>query len=150
MNELTQEKARQLFIDLIIKVLRDQPIRSMLYMLSKSQSGLKDSKEEQELNKWFQNLDKASQENISKILEETLDSSLFGLCTMLDGVQGNLPIEAEISEFALYLKTYNNEKDFESDTANVSIKLNPADAIDDLHDMFRWTVEDQGKESKDF
>jgi hypothetical protein len=122
---------------------RDGSIADITYFLEKGPSGREPTEEKKELHHWFIQLDSQGQIFVRKIVQEAIDSALFSALVILDGAAGGYPVEGSLSDFALYLQTYRDEEGENNDSPMFRVKLNPWQATEDLHDIFRWQLEDR-------
>lgn len=141
-TELDRTSATQIFMDFLIKCARDGSIKGLLSVLEKGPGGMKPPEKGIAWHEWFQTLDDQSKEKVQEIIQEAVDFALFEVLVVFDGATGGYPVKGELSDFALYLKTYQDKSARKADLSQVSIRLNPADATEDLHDIFRWTLEE--------
>ncbi|HEX2916706.1 MAG TPA: hypothetical protein VH186_38450 [Chloroflexia bacterium] len=93
-------------------------------------------------SEWFNKLDSQGQSHVKEIVQEAVDFAVFEVLAIFDGVAGGYPIKGVLSDFALYLQTYDNKEAFKEDTPNLSVKLNPQGTTEDLHDIFIWKTEE--------
>lgn len=93
------------------------------------------------LHERFESLSPDNRDIVDAIVGEAVFSAVFGLLVVLDGVHGGYPVEGKLSDFALYLQTYSDERSWEADTPNLSVRVNPI--VGDLHDQFREMVEER-------
>lgn len=74
------------FVQAIIEVIRDATISDTLENL-KEPPGRNPHKDDIKLSQWYSNLSNEDAENIAKIITITVDTSLFGVFAVLDGVR---------------------------------------------------------------
>lgn len=127
-------------MQILIEHARDGIIDEVISMLEKGPPGRNPPPEKFALHEWFQKLDEQGQEHIQKIIQESVDSTLFSTLVILDGAAGGYPVKEELSDFALYIQTYQDNNAEAGDLPRVRVKLNPWGATEDLHDVFRWTL----------
>jgi len=76
----------KLFIESIIEVVRDSTISDIVDNL-KEPPGRKPNISDIELSHWFLKLSSEDVENIKKIITYSVDGSIFGLLSVIDGVR---------------------------------------------------------------
>ena len=111
-------------------------------MLVNGPPGRRPQEDKVNWHKWYQQLDHISQENVEKIATQAVDDALFSLFAILDRASGGLPIKGTLSDFAIYLQSYESEENEAEDLPTTRVKLNPWSAQTDLHDLYRWQVEE--------
>lgn len=93
-----------------------------------------------ERSRWFRSLQPADQEQIERVIEDSLDLCLFHLLNILDGTSPIQPMEQE-SDFAVYLQTYADDEDMDRNKPRATVRINPVvpmyeDDGEQLHDIF--------------
>ena len=144
-TNLDRKMAVETFMRILIQHARDGVIEDIISMLETGPPGRQPLEDQVALHLWFQQLDNQSQEHIREIIQEAVDSALFSTLVILDGAAGGRPVQGELSDFALYFQTYHDEGAELSDSPQVRVKLNPWRATEDLHDLFRWMLEERKK-----
>lgn len=138
---LNREIAVEKFIQALISHARNGIIHDNISILEKGPPGRQPPEDKVILHQWFQQLDNQAQNYVGEIIKEAVDSTLFSTLVIIDGAAGR-PIQGRLSDFALYLQIYSDEDTELQDSPQVRIRLNPKQALEDLHDIFRWTIED--------
>jgi hypothetical protein len=87
------------------------------------------------LHTWFTTLDQQSQAHIAILVKEVVDDALFSTLAVLDGVAGGYPIPGVLSDFAVYLQTYEHDSMYEVNQPQQMIRINDANTHDHLHDI---------------
>ena len=141
-THLDRKRAVEAFMHLLIPHARDGTIQDIISMLNQGPPGQEPPQDKLALHYWFQQLDNQSQEHVREIVRESVDSALFSTLVILDGAAGGWPVRDELSDFAIYLQTYQDSNAQVADSPQVSVRLNSTDATEDLHDIFRWTLEE--------
>lgn len=98
--------------------------------------------EELAIHEWYQNLSVQEQAWIQKICKKTAYSVMFGSLVLLDNLTGGRPIEGVLSDFALYLQTYQDLDAKSSDLPDQKIRINPSKSLLDLHDMINEYIDE--------
>lgn len=135
--------AVRLFIRTVIQHAYDGVIEDIVSNLENGPPGQKPAQHTVDLHKWYCQLDNQDQQNIKRIIEESVHSAIFAALVILDGDAGGYPITGKLSDFALYLQTYADTNAEEIDTSQMSTKINPWNATEDMHDIFCWLLEDR-------
>jgi hypothetical protein len=130
--------AAETFIRILISHVREGVVQDMLNLLEKRMPGLAPPPNKLALHSWYQQLDINSQQHIHEIIREAVDSTLFSTLVILDGSAGGYPVKDKLSDFAIYLQIYQDKEARSVDKPQVSIRINPTGATEDLHDMFSW------------
>ena len=94
-----------------------------------------------ELHQWFQSLDEAQKSNIEEIVQKTAFSGLFGALVVLDNLTGGYPVKGQLSDFALYLQTYENTAARSVDRNQDKIRINQSKSDITLHDLIGNYIE---------
>jgi hypothetical protein len=93
-------------------------------------------------HQWFQTLDEQGQENIRVIVRESVEAAVFGCLAVLDGVTGGYPLKDQLSDFALYLQTYEDEQALKSNSPQVKVRFNEG-KDEALHDIFQGMIRER-------
>ena len=141
---LNQKEAKELFLNQLICRAYDGAIESTISTLEEGPAGRKPQRSLVDLHHWFQGLDDQSRKYVSALIQEAVDSSVFGCLVLLDGLTGGYPVKGEISDFAVYLQIYENEEAREVNLPRFSVRVNSTKSGDDLHDMFHWILRERG------
>ena len=80
---------------------------------------------------------------MTAVIREAVDAAIFGCLVLLDGMTGGPPVVGVVSDFALYLQTYENEEARQADKPNRRVRVNPAWTGEYLHDLFHFAVEEK-------
>jgi hypothetical protein len=146
MKGMSRGGAADLFLRFVIERARNNVIEGIQEDLNEGPPGRKPSPDAVARHKWFQNLSPEDQSRVSEIIRESVDSAIFGVLVVLDGVSGGNPVEGTTSDFALKLQTYANEDARGENAPEISVRINPSDTTELLHDLFRWKLEEAGAE----
>lgn len=139
--DLNRDQAVALFMKALILHARNGTIREVLSVLSNGPPGRQPPEAKLALHRWFQTLDSQGQRFVSQVIQEAVDAALFSTLVLLDGAAGGYPVEGEVSDFALYLQTYQDWEARKVDSPQISVRLNPPTTTEDLHDIFLWMLD---------
>jgi hypothetical protein len=142
MEERTRGEAADLFLRFVIARALNNVIEGIQQDLNEGPPGRKPAADAVARHVWFRNLSPEDQSRVSEIIRESVDSAIFGVLVVLDGVSGGNPIEGTTSDFALELRTYTNEDARAENAPETSVRINPSDTTELLHDLFRWKLEE--------
>lgn len=137
MDAMTRGDAADLFLRFLIKRTRNSVIAGVKDDLTEGPPGRKPSQDAVARHMWFRNLSTQDQSRVSKIIRESVDSAIFGVLVVLDGLSGGNPVEGTTSDFALELQTYADEDTRRENAPEISVRVNPSDTTEALHDLFR-------------
>ncbi len=140
---LSREQAAEHFLNMLIARAYDGALRDVRLILEEGPPGRKPPKDLIALHQWFRQLDDESREYVLIAIREAVDAAVFGCLVLLDGLTGGYPVGEELSDFALYLQTYEDSDSRAADLARHRVRLNPWTAAVDLHDMFRWILQER-------
>lgn len=138
---LQSKDVAQLFLTRLIERAYQGVLEDMLLMLQKDPGKLP-SPELLAAHQWFQTLDEQGQENIRVIVRESVEAALFGCLALLDGVTGGYPIKNQLSDFALYLQTYEDEQAMKINSPQFKVRFNKGQD-EHLHDIFQGLVHER-------
>ena len=144
-TELNSEEAAKTFLNMLITRAHDGAIEDITVLLEKGPPGRSPSSELVSLHHWFQSLDDDGRGTVLRIVQESVDSAVFGCLVLLDGMWGGYPIEGKRSDFAAYLQTYEDADKMRANVPQSKVRLNPPAIKDDLHDMFRSILRERSK-----
>lgn len=139
--QFSREKATEVFIKNLILHSYNGVIETTLSNLENGPPGRMPPRNRVAWHEWYIALDETGKNNIREIIRDTVDATLFSALVLLDGASG-YPIKDKLSDFALYLQVYENEKAAKDDIPINRIKLNPWSTTEDLHDIFHWMLDD--------
>jgi hypothetical protein len=143
MTKLIDRKlAAELFLKHLIDRARNGVLDDTHNRLVHGPPGRKPSAAALALSEWFRNLNSDDQARVTEAIRAAVDSAVFGVLVILDGASGGPPLEDVASDFALSLQTYSSDDARNENAADVSVRINPADTTEPLHDMFRWMLQD--------
>jgi hypothetical protein len=138
---LTRADAADLFLRFVVGA-RNNVIEGVHYNLTEGPPGRKPWPDAVARHMWFRNLGADDQSRASEIIRESVDSAIFAVLVALDGLSGGNPVEGTTSDFALELQTYADEKARRENAPEISVRINPSDTTEPLHDLFRWKLEE--------
>lgn len=146
MNAFTRESATELFLQFVIERARNGVVEDIHGRLAERPAGRRPSPLSVARHEWFRDLSSEDQSRIMAIVRESVDSAIFGVLVVLDGLSGGNPIEGVTSDFSLELQTYTNEEARAGNAAETSVRINPSNTTELLHDLFRWKLEDRSND----
>lgn len=141
-NVIDRTSAADLFLSRVIDRARNGVINDLGARLAQGPPGRKPSPIVAALSDWFGRLSSEDQAHVMEIIRESVDSALFGMLVVLDGLSGGAPDPRVASDFALSLQMYSNEQARDDNAPEISVRINPANTTEPLHDLFRWKLQD--------
>ncbi len=139
MNDISKNSmiAIDIFIRRIVCDVYDGAINGIRKVLEKGPSGRAKQVNRFEMFEWYQKLNERDRRVLLEIIEESVKLSVFLFLIELDNKVGGPPIRDKSSDFALYLQTYESDKEKYSYSPNMSTQVNMSyTAGGDLHDTF--------------
>lgn len=133
----------RIFLRALILHCRDGVIEDIKADLREGPTGQEPVAEKIALHKWFLQLSEENQEPINYLVSEVVDSTIFSVLALLDGVAGGYPVDKTISDFALYLQTYANLQSQKLNNSDMAVRINNLGRLDHLHDIFMDAVKDR-------
>ncbi len=125
------------FLEKIINHAYDGTIKGLFRILRSGPPGRKKQPELIQLHEWYINLDERSQSIAISLVSEAVKRAIFSVLTVIDNKTVGLPIEGQISDFVLYLQTYENNEAMYNNIAQTSTRINLSyTAGGELHDAF--------------
>jgi L-amino acid N-acyltransferase YncA len=132
------KEAARIFLDRLSHAYNGA-IKGVVALLEKGPRGRKKQPHEVALHQWFQNLDEEGREHVLAIVRETANTTVFACLVLLDNKMVGYPLEGQMSDFAVYLQTYENEEAKAANSPETSTRLNLSYTPDgDLHDEFQY------------
>jgi hypothetical protein len=141
MDAMDRNRAADVFLQFLIARARDGSIDGIRENLFEGPRGRKPSAVSVARHEWFRTLSVKDQSRVMDIIRESVDSAIFGVLAVLDGVAGGNPVEGVTSDFSLELHIYADEDTRKENAVQVSVRINPSDTTEPLHDLFRWKLE---------
>jgi len=138
------KEAAELFLSWLVTDAYDGAVMGMASILEKGPPGRKPSHDLVVLHQWFQSLDDESRKHVLAVILQASKAALFNCLVLLDGMAG-YPVEGKISDFAVYLQTYEDQDARKADSPQFNVRLNPAYSTEYLHDMFHWLLQERAK-----
>ena len=136
-NANSSEDAIQIFLKRVLLDVYDNSIKSIINLLVNGPSGRAKQPLEENLHNWYQALDEKEKEQIEKIIEKSIRSTIFSFLVMLDNKSGGRPFRDKISDFALFIQFYQDEESLYNYKPQNSLRVNLSYTIDgELHDQF--------------
>ena len=141
-KHIDRNSAADLFLASVIERARNGVIKDVRTRLAEGPPGRRPSPDAVALSEWFRRLSSEDQTRITEILREAVDAAVFGTLVVLDGLSGGAPMKDVSSDFALSLQMYASEEARGANAPEASVRINPADTTEPLHDLFRWKMQD--------
>ncbi len=142
-RDLNSGEAAERFLRLLVAEAYDGAVDGTALMLEKGPPGRKPSQDLMTLHQWFHDLNDEDREHVLAIVRHVSEAALFHCLVLLDGLAG-YAVEGKISDFALYLQTYDTNDARNANSPETSVRLNPACTTEYLHDRFRWILQERG------
>ena len=146
MQGMNRGSAADRFLRFVIERARNNVIEGIQEDLIDGPPGRKPSAGAVARHMWFRSLSTEDQSRVSEVIREAVDSAIFGVLVVLDGLSGGNPVEGTTSDFALELQTYADEETRRENAPEISVRINPSDTTEPLHDLFRWKLEEPSAE----
>ncbi len=137
--------ASERFLEMLVRRAYHGSIRSLTSILADGPQGLEPQPYLTELHRWYRLLDESSREKVIQVVREAVEAAIFGVLVLLDGMTGGDPMPGTVSDFAVYLQTYESDEARKSNSPLSKVRLNPAYTGDDLHHQFISMLESRGK-----
>jgi hypothetical protein len=134
---IDKEHAVHIFMERVADHAFDGPIDSIMALLTEGPVKRTPDPSEIELHTWFVSLDDAAKEKVHRIILETAFAASFGLLVILDNLTTGYPIDGQLSDFALYIQTYEDLSQIMVDQPSDKVRINHSNAVD-LHDLL-WS-----------
>ncbi len=93
------------------------------------------NKSELELHNWFIGLNNQEKAIVQDMVDKTAFSVLFGVLVLIDNQTMGYPISDQVSDFAFYIQTYQNDSLMSENEYQGAIRLNHPKNNFDLHDL---------------
>jgi hypothetical protein len=146
---LDRQEAINDFLSRIIARAYDGAIEGTRKTLEKGPPGRQPPENRLAIHNWFQTLNNEERELVLALVREAADAAVFGCLVLLDNMTGGYPIEDKVSDFALYLQSYEDDAARDANTPVSSVRLNPRLSSDyDLHDRFRLVLQERAEGRK--
>lgn len=133
--EMTSEQAKELFVEFIIECIYKGTIRSVNRVLEEGLNWKKPPEDMVALHEWFCSLSEEERKHAYKLVEYSVDSSVFGLLCLFDRVMCGYPIKEKLSDFSIYLQTYRDGADQDTNEYEMQVIVNPF-VGEELHDIY--------------
>jgi hypothetical protein len=146
---LNYEQAVSSFLRLLLMHVRNGVSADIMHYLDADPPGLNPDMTTIHMHTWFQQLDTQSRQHIQQLISNAVDRALFSSLVILDGAAGGYPVPGVISDFALYVQTYDSDARYQQNQPAQSIRINPPNASEDLHDLFRDLIDDMDSPNAD-
>jgi len=131
--------AAEVFADMVIDCVYDSSLHSMDRVLRTGLDRNGATEAERCLSRWFSELDQHDMLMVSRIVEQAVNSAVFGMLVLLDGATGGYPLTPTPSGFALYLHEYGTSE-HESEEPTSSVRIDGEATGTDLHDLYTWLL----------
>jgi len=118
----TKDNAANLFIDILFKGVYRIFYRDMETMLLPD--GMPGRVDDPVfLEEWWNSLDEPHQSLLREVVKCTIEETIIRFLAILDNSSG-WPIRGQMSEFAVYLQTYQNYEDLSKNLSKETVRLN--------------------------
>jgi hypothetical protein len=125
------------FIKKIVSDVYNGAINGIRKVLEKGPSGRTKQVKQSEMFEWYQMLSERDRQVLAEIIEESVKLSIYLFLVELDNKVGGPPIRDQSSDFALYLQTYESDKEKYNYSPNMCTQINLSyTAGGDLHEIF--------------
>ena len=142
-KSIGRNEAAKILLEQVVRRAYDGAINDMQSFLSEGPPGRNPPEDSVHRSHWFQSLDKDSQEHVRAIIRASVDAAVFGCLVLLDNLTVGYPLDGQLSDYALYLQTYTDMEAHKADKHETSVRINPPNITEFLHDMFRWMLEER-------
>jgi hypothetical protein len=143
-NFVSQNQAAEIFLKKIIQHAVNGTINSVKSLLEKGPAGRKKDSQEVELHNWFLSLDEQSRKNVMTTVEKAIKLATFSSLVVIDNKTPGYPIENTISDFALYIQSYDSINERGKYRSSKMTRVNLSYTTDgDLHDEFLYMLSRQ-------
>jgi len=139
-NQIDRKFAVNVFLHLVAKHAYNAVIKSKISILENGPLGRRTNNEQTALHKWYVNLGEQDRRNVITILQDAVGMAVFSTLVVLDNKTVGYPINEQVSDFALYLQTYENVNDLKSGSPKISVRLNNSTDLEDMHDEFGFLI----------
>lgn len=137
--ELDRDACREIFVQFVIGCAFNRAIRVADSYLERFPGGREPREELLQLHEWYQALSERDRGLVQCVVREAAFTAVFGFMNLLDGTSGGNPIPGTVSQFAVYLETYEHHR---SEPPQLSVRVNDPQE-EDLHDLFARTVQEE-------
>jgi hypothetical protein len=141
-EDINYQQAVDGFLRLLLTHVRNGVSADIMHYLDAGPPGLSPDATTVYMHTWFQRLDVQSRQHVQHLISDAVDRALFSALVILDGGAGGYPVPGVISDLALYVQTYDSDARYQQNQPAQSIRLNPPNASEDLHDLFRDLIDD--------
>jgi hypothetical protein len=142
-SQLTPDEAADLFIQRVVGRAYRGAIQDLQSLFQQGPPGRRPRDRDVQLHQWYQQLSEADRQYVHQVVEETAQSAVFGVMVILDGATGGPPLRDAESDFALYIQSFPDPDAHDADRPAMSVRVNPYDKVEDLHDRFLGAIEEQ-------
>src|SRR5215813_11674622 len=120
-ENLNRNNVAEIFIQRVLTNVYKGGVNATLSILSEGPPGRKPLEDLVQLSQWFKSLDEENREQVQAVVQQAVDATVFCFLVLLDNLTGGNPIQEQISDFALYLQTYSDEKTRQKDQSLSSV-----------------------------
>jgi hypothetical protein len=136
-SPVSQDEAIAVFMNMLIRSVYEGPIKEIAGILQDGPPGREPQAHLRLLHEAYLHLGEDLRAQMMVAVKEAVDAAVFGFLVFLDGAWGGYPIKGTVSDFALYLHTYDSQNARELGMPATSVRLNPAFPTLGLHDRLR-------------
>jgi hypothetical protein len=130
-------EAVDIFVKMVIKMVVNATFKDVQEILKEGPPVRVKKPEDLEIQKWYLNLQENEKKIVSKIVLGSINRTVFHLLVILDNKTIGYPLEGEVSDFALYLQTYDSKKDLFGYNPKELLRINKSHSGEvELHDIF--------------
>jgi hypothetical protein len=138
-KELTPDDVAQIFMRQVIDRVYSGALGVMKSQLEDPKTLKKGREREIRLFEWYANLDQENREMVWEVIRNTVFSTTFRFLVLVDNAV-DMPLQGKVSDFAIYLQTYENWENAGKNAPAMQVRFNPPFAINDLHDMLYFEL----------
>lgn len=136
-NDSKGDGAITIFMENIVSGAYDGTISAIKKWLEEGPSGRLKNEDFSSIHNWFNNLNENDKNMVNHIIEKSVNLAIFSFLVTLDNKKGGTPLKGQLSDFALYLQTYNDKDSMINYQFNEARRINLSNTIDgELHDRF--------------
>lgn len=132
-------KALKSFLSKVFYKVQTASYDSIVMLLREGTPGKLKPPDDLEIRRWFSSLNEEEQEKILKILNKSIKLTVFNFLVLLDNKASGQPDNDKVSDFGLYLHTYESNSDRFNYKPDETIRLNMSYTVNgDLHESYHF------------
>jgi hypothetical protein len=141
-DSLIPEEAVENFLNTLLESVFKHTLEDMKILLEQGPPGQKPAQAHLVLNHWFKNLGESDREHVLNVIHEAVKQTLFSMLVLLDNMMIGNPVKDLISDYALYVQTYDDIEAKHRNLSSASVRLNFRHSRNDeeLHDKFMYMI----------